>query len=251
MTEGKESGRRGATWPSPGRPTIEPFERPKLVSVRVADQLRAMIIAGRIRLGDQLSENTLAAQLGVSRTPVREAFMTLEAEKLVEVRPHRGTFVFTCDVDEAREICEHRAILEIGAMRLATQRDRAVLIAALHDVTRRSERPLAMGPEAYQPLDIEFHETIFRGAGNANLTEAYERICGRVSALRWRLTKTLAQIGDSHAQHCEIVDRVASGDDNGADALMRKHVSWIHGEIVSLFEAEQNSVALEAIAGAS
>ncbi len=251
MTEGKESSRRGATWPSPGRPTIEPFERPKLVSVRVADQLRAMIIDGRIRLGEQLSENTLAAQLGVSRTPVREAFMTLETEKLVEVRPHRGTFVFTCDADGAREICEHRAILEIGAMRLAAGRNRAGLVTALRDVTRRSERLLAIGPEAYQPFDIEYHETIFRVAGNANLTEAYERISGRVSALRWRLTTTLVQIQQSHAQHCEIVDRIVSGNDAGADALMQKHVCWIHEEILSLFEAEQNSVALEAIAGAS
>ena len=249
MTDEKENRQRGASWPSPERPAIEPFVRPKSVSERLTDQLREMIIDGRIRMGEQLSENTIANHLGVSRTPVREAFMMLEAEKLVEVKPQRGTFVFTCDADQAREICEYRAILEAGAMRLAAERDRQGLVKALGTVIADSVEALAAGPQAYQPFDTRFHGVIFEFAGNANLSEAYNRISGRLLALRWRLTIEQQQIQDSHKQHSDIVDLIEANRDTEADMLMRNHVNWIHQKIISIFENEPDGDIFEALTG--
>src|SRR4051812_29058528 len=97
---------------------IRRVERPRSLAQLVVDQIRDLIVTGQLHLGEQLSENHLAERLGVSRTPVREAFMRLAVERLVEVRPQRGTFVFACGPGEFREICELRAILEAGALRL-------------------------------------------------------------------------------------------------------------------------------------
>src|SRR5258708_37174119 len=91
--------------------------RPRSLTAIVIDQIRDLIITDKLTLAEQLSENTLAEQLGVSRTPVREAFLRLESEGLVEVRPQRGTFVFQYDATELREILELREGLEAGVPR--------------------------------------------------------------------------------------------------------------------------------------
>src|SRR5579862_9332248 len=83
---------------------VSRIARPRSLSAIVVDRIRDLIVTGKLELGEQLSENALAEQLGVSRTPVREAFMRLEAERLVEVKPQRGTFVFRYDASELREI---------------------------------------------------------------------------------------------------------------------------------------------------
>ena len=90
----------------------------------MVEQIRDLIITDKLGLGEQLSEQALAEQLGVSRTPVREAFLKLQTERLVEVKPQRGTFVFQYDTTELREICELREVLEPGALRIAIKRDR-------------------------------------------------------------------------------------------------------------------------------
>src|SRR5471030_2539786 len=82
------------------------LERPQSLTEMVLTQIRELIVSGRLGLGEQLSEGALAEQLGVSRTPVREAFLRLETERLVVVRSRRGTFVFQYDASELRDICE-------------------------------------------------------------------------------------------------------------------------------------------------
>jgi DNA-binding GntR family transcriptional regulator len=220
------------------------------VSARVANQLRDMIVTEKIALGEQLSENALAQVLGVSRTPVREAFMKLEAEKMVEVRPKRGTFVFTCDERAAREIGELRSILEKGAIALACQRNRDTLVERLSDVIARSAAIFSLGPQAFQPLDIEFHNTIFEIADNTSLTEAYERIAGRVSALRYRLTKTIKQVENAHETHIELVKLLRDGRDEEVEKLIQIHVYETARVIEALFRGELDHVSLETITGA-
>lgn len=211
----------------PDQETAAPLRRvrrPRSLTAMVADQLRELIISGRIDMGEQLSENVLAERLGVSRTPVREAFMRLAAERMVEVRPQRGTFVFTCTEDEVREICELRAILETGALRLGAARDRAGLVAALNRVVAEGETALEAGPEAYQPADQKFHDTLLAFAGNDHLVEAYSRITGRVQTLRWRYTRELERVQGSQDAHVTLTGHLARGEDDIAEALLREHV---------------------------
>ena len=102
-----------------GTSNLEKVRRPQSLTTLVTDQIRDLIISDKLALGEQLSEKDLSEQLGVSRTPVREAFQRLEMERLVEIRPQRGTYVFRYDITELREISELREILETGALRMA------------------------------------------------------------------------------------------------------------------------------------
>ncbi|HRY26463.1 MAG: GntR family transcriptional regulator [Geminicoccaceae bacterium] len=217
---------------------VRRVRRPRSLSAMVVNQLRELIIEGQIDLGEQLSENVLAERLGVSRTPVREAFMKLAAERLVEVRPQRGTFVFTCTADEVREICELRAILESGALRLGAARDRAGLVTALARAADAAEPALLQSAQAYQPHDSAFHDTLMAFAGNAHLVEAYQRIAGRVRTLRWRYTRTLDEVAESQANHREVIRHIAAGDDEAAEAALRDHVHKSHRGFQRRHEAD-------------
>jgi DNA-binding GntR family transcriptional regulator len=205
-------------------PQFAPIGRPPSLSALLVGQIREMIVTGRLALGEQLSENAIAEQLGVSRTPVREAFARLQAERLVEVKPQRGTFVFQYDARELREICELREVLETGALRVALHRDRGFLVAALRRQVEAAEAAADRGAQAYQAYDTAFHETLVAATDNQELTDAYERISGRVRAVRYRLTSSVEQVAVSQRRHREIVDAMAHGDDAAATALLGRHV---------------------------
>ena len=86
--------------------------RPKSLTEMVVEELRKRIIDGRMQLGAALSENALAADLGISKTPVREALLQLKLERLVDVLPQRGTYVFRMAPDQVAMIRELREVLE-------------------------------------------------------------------------------------------------------------------------------------------
>lgn len=203
---------------------MDRIPRPRSLAAIVADQIRDLIVTGKVRLGEALSENTLSAQLAVSRTPVRDAFLRLQAERLVEVRPQRGTFVFQYDATELREICELREILETGALRVALKRGRGRLVADLRSQIDAAEASSPADAQAYQPFDTAFHETLVRNSDNAELMEAYTRISGRIRAIRYRLTQSLSQVAVSQLHHTEIVDALLAGDDALAETLLGRHV---------------------------
>jgi DNA-binding GntR family transcriptional regulator len=207
-----------------GTDVVKRIARPRSLSAIVVEQIRDLIITDRLKLGEQLSEHALAEQLGVSRTPVREAFLRLQTERLVEVRPQRGTFVFRYDMTELREICELREVLEPGALRIAAKRDRDGLVKTLSAQLKAAAGIVSQGPAAYQPYDTAFHESLVHAGGNRELIAAYAKISGRVRAIRFRLTKTMEQIQGSQRDHGLVVTALAAGDDAGAEAALAHHV---------------------------
>jgi DNA-binding GntR family transcriptional regulator len=203
---------------------LERLTRPRSLTEMVITEIRELIVSGRLVLGEQLSESALAEQLGVSRTPVREAFLRLETERLVEVRPQRGTFVFQYGIAELRDICELREVLETGALRIALTRNRDQLITRLEQETNAAEGAQVGDPGPYQAFDRSFHDALIKASANAELIEAYDRISGRVRTIRYRLTRSRRQIAGSQRGHREIVNALKEGRDADAVKRLAKHV---------------------------
>src|SRR5579883_1192776 len=169
-------------------------------------------------------EAVMADELGVSRTPVREAFLRLETEAMVEVRPQRGTFVFYYDAAQLRDISELRGVLEMSALRIALSRNRARLVANLDKVASESEAAGANDAIGYQIFDAAFHGALIEATENRELIEAYERISGRVRAIRYRFTHSPEQVGRSQRDHRTIVDALKQGRDDDAIKKLGQHV---------------------------
>jgi len=157
-------------------------------------------------MGTRLSDQTLAAEMRVSRTPVREALLRLRSEGLVTAKPQSGTFVFQPGATEIAEICQLRAVFEAGAVSLALALDRESLLAALRDVIRRAQIALTQTDWATcEDCDTAFHESIVGASGNQLLIEAYRAMSGKVRALRHGLPQAKSRFFAAHAQHGRIL----------------------------------------------
>lgn len=199
--------------------------RAKTLSQQAADEIRARIVRGDVAMGAPLSENMLAAELGVSKTPVREALLQLKMEGLVSVHPQRGSFVFDMTATQIAELGELRETLELAALRLAMRRHREPLVAALQALVEAMAAAVTADDAAlYRQLDAEFHDALFVHCGNTSMRECYRGFAFRVQALRGRLSIDPALNRTSLGEHREIVRRIADDDVDGASEWLAAHM---------------------------
>ncbi|HLT77281.1 MAG TPA: GntR family transcriptional regulator [Ferrovibrio sp.] len=199
--------------------------RPKSLKEMVADELRMRIIDGRLQLGAGLSENGLAAELGISKTPVREALLQLKQEGLVEVQPQRGTYVFRMAAEQVVMISELREILEVAAVEMAIRRNAGALTERMAELYGAMEQAYeADDPVGYRKLDGEYHEAIIELCGNPYIRSAYSQIGFCIQALRSRLSHEAQLNRLSIADHREMLRLVKAREVSALQALMRAHI---------------------------
>ena len=157
---------QAAARPGAMAPAAPKTLRHKTVAGAVAEDLRRRIIDGDFASGFQLRQDALAAEFGVSRIPVREALMQLEAEGLVKIHPHRGAIVSELSTEEIEELFELRAILEPrllkASARRLTQDDYERLNAILQEFSLALE---AQHVSRWGELNTELHMVLYRHAG--------------------------------------------------------------------------------------
>lgn len=193
--------------------------------------LRGGILDGRYAFGARLGEIEVAAELGLSRTPVREALRRLGSEGLVELLPNRGARVRTWTAQDLEETYELRAVLEgLGARRAAGRIDAATLdeLAALADEMVGVDPSLGHRPpgdfDDLAALNARFHALIVGASGSAQLASTLAGLVQLPLVMRTYRRYTPAALARSHAHHHEIVDALRAGDGAWAESVMRSHV---------------------------
>ncbi|WP_439575815.1 GntR family transcriptional regulator [Phreatobacter sp.] len=197
-------------------------------AARVERDLRAGIIHLSLKPGERLSEAEIAERFNVSRQPVREAFIALMRQGLVDVQPQRGTVVVKLSVQRMRDARFIREAIEVAIVRRACVqfaphwRDRAErLIGAQHDASAAEDH------RAFQHLDSQFHIALAEGAGCAEAWKAIElqkAHMDRVCALTLHGPGAMEPLV---AQHQAILDAIADGDPDRAVAAMSHHLNEI------------------------
>ena len=126
----------------------------------IAEGIRARIRWGELPLGARISDKVIASELGISRTPVREALVQLQTEGLVVIRPQSGTFVTDLTPTDVHQICATRCVLEVGALRLeeGIPRDRLARLGLL--VGQASIALIDVDLARCDELDCDFHEAL-------------------------------------------------------------------------------------------
>jgi phosphonate utilization transcriptional regulator len=191
----------------------------------VQRELERMILAGDLAAGEQLREVEVAAMLGVSRGPVREAFRALEESGLVHLEKNRGVYVRQIGVHEADEIFELRALLDEFAGRRLAATATAEALAELRAIVAAMDAAASAGDvDAYLAANIGFHDRLVALAGNDKLLRVYRRLVNELHVFR----RTSLARGDtlpaSTREHHDILKRIAAGDPDGAGRAMRAHV---------------------------
>lgn len=200
-------------------------ERPKTLTELAVARIREAIVDGSYRFGEQLSEASLAASMGISKTPVREALLRLQGEGLVQVHPQRGSFVFSLDETGVRDVCRFREIVECAALAEAMRGDAAGLRKRLERNVEQMARAHEMHDLAALPrLDQAFHETIVDACGNPYLRASYALVAHKIRALRSRLPEENERVGHCQANHERIVEGVRSADVERSQALLAEHI---------------------------
>jgi DNA-binding GntR family transcriptional regulator len=215
----------------------------------LAARIRALIMSGEIPIGAPLRQAELAAQFGISRTPVREALRQLQTGGLIEVVPNRGAVVRVPSPWEVREAYEVRAELESLAARRAVDRLDDSTIAELRAInTAMYEHSLAVAAGTAVERDgsenDQFHGLIYRASGNTRLTrmlvELNEAFPRNVSALVLRDNSRHRE--ENFHEHEALIDAFTSGDHDRAAGLMREHVLRAGEHLAHWYERRSSTV---------
>lgn len=193
---------------------------------RVAEVLRSRIVSGRLRPGDRLREVELAAQLGTSRAPVREALRQLEQEGLVLSYPYRGTEVLGVSQEEVEEVLVPiRMTLERFAVRHALPTAGDDLFDSLEDCVQQMRRAVAADDlDQLAEGDVRFHETLIAASGHEHSRQLWGTIQPRVRAYFRRDAPAHASPGQVVDQHVRLLDALRTRDEETADAALVEHV---------------------------
>ncbi|WP_328323159.1 MULTISPECIES: GntR family transcriptional regulator [unclassified Streptomyces] len=223
---------------APQRPTRStPHRTPaapakESVRVRVHALLRSRITSLELLPGAPLSENELAAELDVSRTPVREALILLGEESLVDVFPKLGTFVSRISVDAVLEAQFMREALELAALRETVKRADAEDIAALRTILDTQRATLtAADPDAFFEEDEAFHRRLMEASGHRTLWRTVTTAKAHLDRAR-RLSLPLPhRIEDLIAEHTAVVDALERRDAASAEKALRGHLQGVFDDI--------------------
>ena len=197
----------------------------------ISQTLRAAVISGELRPGVVYSAPSLAAQFGVSATPVREAMLDLAKEGLIDVARNKGFRVTELSDKDLDDLCQLRALIEVPTVRrigeakadpAALERLRE-LAAGIEDAARRHDLI------AHVALDMKFHLGLLALAGNPHLVETVRSLRARSRVYGLRGLAERDALVPSSREHAELLDLLAAGDAVAAEQLMDQHIRHVRG----------------------
>ena len=202
----------------------------------VLEEIRRRIIAGAYSPGERVYEDQIAADLDVSRNPVREALQALAGEGFIELEPRRGARVAVVSQARAGELFEVREVLEGLVASLAATRRTDADVAAMRAVVEEGCEAAERGTLTALPaLNTRFHTLLATTARNAMLAETIEHLR---HLIEWIYSQRIAQRAPrSWQEHSRIVDAIASGDAHTAERVARAHIAMARAAYVDLGES--------------
>lgn len=207
----------------------------KTLSVTVESDIEQQIVDGTYRPGDRLDEEELAAKLGVSRTPIREALRKLAANGLIVIRPRSGATVSRPSMAEIIDLFEVVSELEAFAARLAAQRATDKQMADIQSAYRDCGALATAGDaQTYFDANRIFHGAIWAAANNPALTEQIMAVDKRLAPYRRQITFHPARKQDSQSEHDLIAQALADREQDVAANSMRDHVMILSDDALQL-----------------
>lgn len=194
------------------------------LSDKVEAILREQIIGGGRAPGDRLNEVEIAAELAVSRGPVREAMQRLARDGLVRIESHRGAFVRVLDSDEVRALFEVRVSLECTAAALAADRADEDEIAGLRELIESSRGAVEGAAEPHYPERLDLHDRIVRCTRNPALIRYLQLVNQELKLVRARSGFQTVRAPEALDEHVRIVDAIQARDRVAAREAMAVHL---------------------------
>lgn len=204
----------------------------KLMSRSLADQaydlVKEQILSGKIKCGEKISEDSLADQFGVSRTPIREAMRRLNAYGLIEMEPRSHSSVIEISQKESNDI----GILRVNLENFAIDNiNMDMFNSSLEEICRYAadcQYALSLNNRAKAfELDSMFHVALIKTANNTAFTDIYERLDAKIQLLRIRQNEPNERLLEYLMQHSRLIELIKDGKKEEAKNLLQTHI--LHG----------------------
>ena len=220
---------------------MEPIKRERAsrtTRVEVYDTLRASIVSLQRTPGQRLSEAELARELGVSRTPIREAIIQLRADGLVEVMPQLGSFVSKISLRNVREAQFAREALECAAIRIAAERlDAAADERLRQNIVLQRAAETSADLEQFYRLDEEFHREVVATSGYPGISELLDRSRAHLNRVRRLSLPVPDVIEELIDEHSAVLEALEHNDSDLAEVTLRHHLRGVYRVLEPLRDA--------------
>lgn len=200
------------------------------MGMAVYDQLRQRLFAGDLRAGQFVSLRKLAALLGATVSPLREAIRKLEVEGLIKVHAQRGIQIAEAGPKAINDAYDYRLLLEVNAVRVLAATATPALLAEFRREEEASLAMLAAAPDdtkvrhAVLDRDYAFHKRLIDAQGNAIISKHYSMNAARLRLFRINIGEPLERLGTAAEEHLAILEACARRDADEAADLLARHI---------------------------
>ena len=192
---------------------------------RVFQKLREDILSGKYKENEELKEVAIGEELGVSRTPVREAFRQLELEGLIQIVPNKGAYVTGITVDDVKDIYMIRSLLEGLCARLATEKITREQLEEMEENIYLAEFHASKGHmDQMAELDNRFHDILYEACGSKMLEHTLRDYHQYVLRVRQKTLANNTRGRASNDEHRRIMEAIKAGDAAKAEQLANMHM---------------------------
>lgn len=207
----------------------------------VCENIRQAIIDGTFSPGERLMEIQLADEMGVSRTPVREAIRKLELEGFVVMIPRRGTYVADISIKDITEIYEIRISLDVLAAGLAAERITDEELATLNGyLVEISKHVPSMNMDKIVELDSAFHDVLYHASRNERLESIINNLREQLTGIRGRSMSAPGRMVETMDEHRALVEAIAARDVERAQRAARVHLENAEQTLLRSLERRNN-----------
>lgn len=208
----------------------------------VFENIRQAIVKGIFAPGERLMEIQLADDLGVSRTPVREAIRKLELEGFVVMIPRRGTYVANLSIKDINDVYEIRISLDVLAAGLAAERIEPEELEELNRLLLEISEAARTGPmDKIVRLDTAFHDVLYKASRNDRLRNIINNLREQITGIRGTSMRYPGRLADTLEEHRALVDSIAARDSERAQAAARIHLENAEHTLLKAMAEEQQA----------
>lgn len=201
------------------------IDEPKLLSEDIAESIKTAIIKGKFKPGEKISEGDLAESMGISRTPLREAFRKLENEGFIRIIPRKGAVVAALDAEEAINLYEIKSTLEGLAARLAATHMKEKDIGKLEKINNELKELIDKNDlESFYKVHTRFHEGFVKLCGNKRLIQMISNLNDHFNRFGIISLTLPGQFENAISQHAEIIAAFRTGDENLVEQKVKTNV---------------------------
>lgn len=196
----------------------------RLASEKAYHLIKEKIITLELVPSSVIDERALMEDLGLGRTPIRDALQRLDTEGLVNIIPRRGMFVADVSITDLQGIFEMRIVLGGACARLAARRITEDQIAQMEAVLQELEHVQNGDSKALMVIDRRFQKLLYQAADNKFLAETLDRLYGLGLRIWYLILPRLGDVCDAIEQHWQLFEALKAGDETQAEASFQQHI---------------------------